>query len=76
MSDDKRPRTGWLVNLRMSGSISTNKVEKAVSWNVAPHGYKSSKKEIHNIFQQLPRIICLQDVRIPKRKENSLKREL
>jgi len=31
MSDDKIPRTGWFVNLRISGSISTNKVEKAVS---------------------------------------------
>jgi len=32
--DNKMPRTGWILNLRMSGSISTNKVEKAVSLNV------------------------------------------
>jgi len=38
MSDDKRPRTGWFLNLRISGSISTNKVEKSVSRNVGPHG--------------------------------------
>jgi len=76
MSNDKIPRNGWLVNLRTSGSISTNKVEKAVSWNVGPHGYKSSKKEIHKILEQGPPIICLQDVRIPKRRKNSVKREL
>jgi len=69
MSDDKMPRTGWFVNLRMSGVISTNKVEKTVSWNVGPHGYKGSKEEIHKIFEQGPTIICLQDVRIPRRKK-------
>jgi len=76
MIDDKMPRTGWILNLRMSGSISTNKVEKAVSWNVGPHGYKGSKEEIHKIFEQGPPIICLQDVRTPKRRKNSVKREL
>jgi len=76
MSDDKMPRTGWLLNLRISGSISTNKVEKVVSWNVGPHGYKGSKEEIHKIFEQGPPVICLQDVRIPKRRKNSVKREL
>jgi len=76
MSDDKMPRTGWLLNLRISSSISTNKVEKAVSWNVGPYGYKGSKEEIHKIFQQRPPIICLQDVRIPKTRKNSVKREL
>jgi len=45
--DDKMPRTGWILNFRMSGSISTNKVEKVVSWNVGPHGYKGSKEEVH-----------------------------
>jgi len=69
MSDDKMPKTGWVLNLRISGSITTNKVEKAVSWNVGPHGYKGSKVEIHKIFEQGPPIICLQDVRIPKRKK-------
>jgi len=76
MIDDKMPRTGWILNLRMSGSISTNKVEKAVSWNVGPNGYKGSREEVHTIFEQGPPIICLQDVRIPKRRENSVKREL
>jgi len=74
--DDKMPRTGWILKLRMSGSISTNKVEKAVSWNVGPHRYKGSKEEVHKIFEQGPPIICLQDVRIPKRRKNSFKREL
>jgi len=76
MSPAKIPRDSWLVNLRMSGSISTNKVEKAVSWNVGPHGYQRGKKEVHKIFEQGPPIICLQDVRIPKRRKNSVKREL
>jgi len=75
-STDKIPKDGWLVNLRMSGSISTNKVEKAVSWNVGPHGYQRGKKEIHKIFEQGPPIICLQEVWIPKRRKNSVKREL
>jgi len=76
MIDDKMPRTGWILNFRMSGSISTNKVEKALSWNVGPHGYKGSKEEIYQIFEQGPPIICLQDVRIAKRRKNSVKREL
>jgi len=76
MIDDKMPRTGWSLNLRMSGSISTNKVEKALSWNVGPHGHKGSKEEIHKIFEQGPPIICLQDVRIPKRRKISVKKEL
>jgi len=74
MSNDKTPRNGWLVNLRMSGSISTNKVEKAVPWNVGPHGYKSSKKEIHKMFEQGPPIICLQDY--GSQKAGKIKREL
>jgi len=67
--DDKMLRTGWILNLRMSGSISTNKVEKAVSCNVG-------LQEMHKIFEQGPPIICLQDVRIPKRRKKSVKREL
>jgi len=54
MSDNKMPRTGWFLNLRISGSISTNKVEKAVSWNVGPHGYKGSKEEIHKMLNKDP----------------------
>ena len=76
MIDDKMPRTGWILNLRMSGPILTNKVEKAISWNVGPHGYKGSKEEMQKIFEQGPPIICLQDVRIQKRRKNSVKREL
>jgi len=75
-SDDQMSRTGWLLNLRISGSISMDREAKAVSWNVGPHGYKGSKKEIHQLFEQEPPVICLQDVRIPKRKKNSIKREL
>jgi len=63
--DNKNPRTGWILNLGISGSIATNKVEKAVSWNMGPRGYKGSKEEVHKTFEQGPPIICLQDVRIP-----------
>ena len=52
-----------------------DKEERAVSWNVGPHGYQRNK-EIHKIFEQGPPIICLQDVRIPKKRKNSVKREL
>jgi len=72
---ERIPKDGWLVNLRIAGSITTNTVEKAVSWNVGSHGYQRGKKEIHKIFEQGPPIICLQDVRIPKRRKNSVKRE-
>ena len=75
-STEKTPQEGWLTNLRIAGSILTNTVEKAVSWNVGPHGYQRGKKEIHKIFEQGPPIICLQDVRIPRRRKNSVKREL
>jgi len=50
--DNKMPKNGWILNLRISGSISTNKVKKAVSWNVGPHGYKGSKEEVHKIFAE------------------------
>jgi len=73
---EKRLPNSWLMNLRIVGSISTNTVEKAVSWNVGPHGYQKGKKEIHQIFEQGPPIICLQNVRIPKRRKNAVKREL
>jgi len=73
---DKRLPASWLMNLRRAGSISTNTVEKAVTWNVGPHGYQKGKEEIHRIFEQGPPIICLQDVRIPKRRKNAVKREL
>ena len=53
-SAEKIPKDCWLVNLRVAGSISTNTVEKAVSWNVGPHGYQRGKKEIHKIFEQGP----------------------
>jgi len=75
-STEKRLSDSWLTNLRIAGSISTNTVEKAVSWNVGPHGYQKGKKEIHQIFEQGPPIICLQDVQIPKRRKNAVKREL
>jgi len=73
---DKRHPASWLMNLRRAGSISTNTVEKAVTWNVGLHGYQKGKEEIHRIFEQGPPIICLQDVRIPKRRKNAVKREL
>jgi len=46
--DDKMPRTGWILNLRMSGSISTNKVKKAVSWNVGPNRHVDYDGELDN----------------------------
>jgi len=42
-SNEKTPKDGWLVNLRIAGSVSTSTVEKAVSWNVGPHGYQRGK---------------------------------
>jgi hypothetical protein len=75
-STEKVQRESWLVNLRITGSVSTNSVEKAVSWNVGPHGYQRGKREIHKIFEQGPPIICIQDVRIPKKRKNSVKRDL
>ena len=74
-STDQRLPASWLMNLRRAGSISTNTVEKGVTWNVGPHGYQKGKEEIHP-FEQGPPIICLQDVRIPKRRKNAVKREL
>ena len=43
---------------------------------MGPYGYKGSKEEVHKIFEQGRLIIYLQDVRIPKRRKNSVKREL
>ena len=64
---EKAQRESWFVNLRITGSVSTNSAEKAVSWNVGPHGYQRGKREIHKIFEQGPPIICIQDVRIPNK---------
>ena len=49
----KIPKDGWFVNLKIAGSISTNTMEKTVSWNVGPHGYQRGK-EIHKIFEHEP----------------------
>jgi len=38
--DIMTPRIGWISNLQISGSIETNTVENAASWNIGPHGYK------------------------------------
>jgi len=70
------PRIGWTSNLQILGSIETNTIEKAVSWNIGSHGYKGSKEAVYQIFELGPPIICLQDVQIPKRRKNSVKREL
>ena len=73
---DQRLPTKWIMNLGRTGSVSSHTVERAVTWNVGPHGYQRGKEEIHRIFEQGPPIICLQDVRIPKRRKNTVKREL
>ena len=73
---EKGQRENWLATLRITGSVLTNSVEKAVSWNVGPHGYQRGKREIHKIFEQGPPIICIQDVRILKKRKNSVKRDL
>jgi len=40
--DTMTPRIGWTSNLQILGSIETNTIEKAVSWNIGSHGYKGS----------------------------------
>ena len=55
---EKRLSGSWLMNLKIAGSISTNTVEKAVSWNLGPHGYQKGKKEIYQIFEQGPPSGC------------------
>jgi len=52
--DNMIPRIGWMSNLLISGSIETNKVEKAVSWTVGPYGYEGIKEVVHQIFEQGP----------------------
>ena len=52
MIDDKMPRTGWILNLRMSGLISTNKVEKAVSCN--PTGTKAARRRYTRYLNKDP----------------------
>ena len=54
MSDDKMPRTGRFLILRISGSISTNKVEKAVSWNEGPQGTKAARRKYTRYLNQDP----------------------
>ena len=72
----QRLPTKWIRNLGRTGSVVSHTMERAVTWNVGPHGYQRGKGEIHRIFEQGPPIICLQDVRIPKRRKNAVKREL
>jgi len=44
-------RTGWTLNLQILGSIDTNTVAKAVSWNIGLKGYKGSKEAVHQISE-------------------------
>ena len=75
-NESMTPRTEWTWNLQISGSIETNMDAIAVSWNIGPHGYKGSKEAVHQIFEQEPPVICLQDVRMPKRGKQNIIREL
>jgi len=72
------PRTGWKLNLQISGFIDANTVEKAVSWNIGPHGYKGRREAVHQIYEQGPpiQVTCLQDMRIRKCGKRNVKREL
>jgi len=45
-------------------------MERGTSWVIG------SKKEIHQLFEQEPPVICLQDVRIPRRRKIYSKKEL
>jgi len=69
-------RKDWLQNLQILGSVEINTDTKAVAWNIGPHGYKGSKKAVHQIFEQGPPVMCLQDVRKPNRGKKHIKKEL
>ena len=65
---DTPAKLKWLRHLNVTGSQAQKLSEpKITSWNAGPHGFENSRDEIFNLFAQSDPVICLQDLRIPKK---------
>jgi len=67
----------WLSLFCTTGAFSRPLDDHNVLlWNLGPHGLEASRIQVEALFAENRSIICLQDLRIPKRKCQDVKREL
>jgi len=72
-----RDQEDWITHLITNGAQQIRRLNPCiVSWNAGPHGYRNSRDEIWSLFAQGQPIICLQDLRIPRKKISGIKDEL
>jgi len=70
-------KSEWYFHLSTVGYLTRTIVDPRISsWNVEPHGFRGGRDEIFALFEKGDPIICLQDLRIPKRKVEAAKSEL
>ena len=74
---NERDKVGWLAHLAIVGHQVRSLCDpKMSSWNVGPHGFRGGRLEIFAVFEAGDPVICLQDLRIPKKRVKATKDEL
>ena len=67
----------WLTLLDTTGACSRGQESQNVLlWNLGPHGFEASRLQVEALFLENRSVICLQDLRLPKRKCQEVKEEL
>ena len=70
-------KSEWYVHVSTVGHLThTISDPRMSSWNVGPHWFRGGREEIFALFEKGDLIICLQDLRIPENKVESVKIEL
>ena len=58
----------WLLLLHLEGRLQSQKTASGLlSWNIGPHGYFNSVPHIESLMRESRDMICLQDLRVPRR---------
>ena len=71
------PRFFWRILLPVVGrTFQRRHQELILSWNVGPHGYDNSIQEIDQILSEGRAIVCLQDLRIPPKRVEAIKKDI
>jgi len=72
-----REQEDWITHLITNGAQQIRRLNPCIiSWNAGPHGYRTSRDEIWSLFAKGQPIICLQDLRIPRKMIPAIKDEL
>ena len=72
-----RLQSDWLSLLCTTGAFSRPQDGyNVLLWNLGPHGFEASRIQVEALFAENRSVICLQDLRIPKRKCQEIKEDL